>query len=149
MRSTLPLFCGTPGMGVNLWGASPLCEDESLKVGRTPTVTPIDKALGEGNCGRATDRGEEAGAKLARLRTETAYQGRSAQASAPRSTKPFSFKRAGKRGACARKVHVLIRGRLPRVPVSSACHERQGGMGRSMSCGQLTADVVVLDLIRH
>ena len=147
MRSTMPICCGTPGMGVNLWGASPLCEDESLKEGRIPTVTPIDKALGEGNCGFV--RGEEAGAKLARLRTETVYQGRSAQASVPSNTKPFSSRREGKRGACARKVHVLIRGRLPDVPVSSACHERQGGMGRPMSCGQLTADVVVLDPIRH
>lgn len=136
-------------MGVNLWGASPLCEDESLKVGRIPTVTPIDKALGEGNCGRVTNRGEEVGAKLARLRTETVYQGRSAQVSVPRNTKPFSSGREGKRGACARKVHGLIRGRLSRVPVSSACRERQGDMGRPMSYGQLTADVVVLDLTRH
>jgi len=51
---------------------------------------PIDKALGEGNCGRVTDRGEEAcgcvrkcrpefavgriHAKAARLRTETSYK---------------------------------------------------------------------------
>ena len=37
-------------------------------------TTPIDKGLGEGNCGRVTDRGEEAGAKAARLRTETSYK---------------------------------------------------------------------------
>ena len=52
--------------------------------------TPIGKVLGEGNCGRATDRGEEAcecvrkcrpdyaagriHAKAARLRTETPYK---------------------------------------------------------------------------
>jgi len=30
---TLPPRLGTPSMGVNLWGASPLYEDESLKVG--------------------------------------------------------------------------------------------------------------------
>ncbi len=35
---------------------------------------PIDKVLGEGNCGEATDRGEEAGTKAARLRTETSYK---------------------------------------------------------------------------
>jgi len=35
---------------------------------------PIDKVLGKGNCGEATDRGEEAGAKAARLRTETSYK---------------------------------------------------------------------------
>ena len=37
-------------------------------------TTPIDKVLDEGNCGEATDRGEEAGAKAARLRTETSYK---------------------------------------------------------------------------
>ncbi len=37
-------------------------------------IAPIDKALGEGNCVRATGRGEEAGAKAARLRTETRYK---------------------------------------------------------------------------
>jgi hypothetical protein len=37
-------------------------------------TTPIDKALGEGNCVRVTGGGEEAGAKAARLRTETSYK---------------------------------------------------------------------------
>jgi hypothetical protein len=37
-------------------------------------IAPIDKARGEGNCGRATDRGEEAGTSAARLRTETSYK---------------------------------------------------------------------------
>jgi hypothetical protein len=37
-------------------------------------IAPIDKVRGEGNCGRATDRGEEAGASAARLRTETSYK---------------------------------------------------------------------------
>ncbi len=45
--------------------------------------TPIDKALGAGNCGRVIDRGEEAAwgrqlrqarTKAARLRTETSYK---------------------------------------------------------------------------
>jgi hypothetical protein len=35
---------------------------------------PIDKVRGEGNCGRVTDRGEEAGTSAVRLRTETPYQ---------------------------------------------------------------------------
>ena len=58
-------------------------------------ITPIDKARGEGNCGRVTDRGEEACecvrkyrpdfaagrilAKAARLRTETSYKAGSAR----------------------------------------------------------------------
>ena len=37
-------------------------------------TTPIGKALGEGNCVRATEGGKEAGAKTARLRTETSYK---------------------------------------------------------------------------
>ena len=37
-------------------------------------TTPIGKALGEGNCVRATVGGKEAGAKPARLRTETSYK---------------------------------------------------------------------------
>ena len=37
-------------------------------------TTPIDKALGESNCAGATQGGKEAGAKAARLRTETSYK---------------------------------------------------------------------------
>ena len=36
---------GTPGMATNLWGVSPLYENENLKVGSIPTVTPIGKVL--------------------------------------------------------------------------------------------------------
>jgi hypothetical protein len=61
-------------------------------------IAPIDKARGEGNCGRATDRGEEAGTSAARLRTETSY------------------KAGGAGRACAATDHVLIRGDLHRRP---------------------------------
>lgn len=37
-------------------------------------IAPIDKARGEGNCDEATRRGKEAGAGVARLRTETCYK---------------------------------------------------------------------------
>jgi hypothetical protein len=37
-------------------------------------IAPIGKALGEGNCAQATEGGKEAGAKAARLRTETSYK---------------------------------------------------------------------------
>jgi len=37
-------------------------------------TTPIGKALGEGNCVGVTQGGKEAGAKAARLRTETSYK---------------------------------------------------------------------------
>ena len=51
---------GMPGMPINLWGVSPLYENESLKVGSLPTVTPIDQVLDEGNCDWATSGGKEA-----------------------------------------------------------------------------------------
>ena len=37
-------------------------------------IAPIGKVLGEGNCARVTEGGKEAGAKAARLRTETSYE---------------------------------------------------------------------------
>ena len=51
---------GTPVMAYDLWGVSPLYENEDLKVGRIPTVTPIDQVPDEGNCGEVTNREEEA-----------------------------------------------------------------------------------------
>ena len=132
---TLRLYVGTPGMGVNLSGASPVCEDEDLTVGGTPTVTPIDKALAEGNCGRVTDRGEEAGRQTCEATNRNRIQGRSGQASVPCNTKPSSSIRTGKCGACAGTVHVLIRGDLTGVPVAGlapgAGPGRASGPGRS------------------
>ena len=51
---------GTPVMAYDLWGVSPLYENDDRKVDRIPTVTPIDQVPGEGNCGEVTNRGEEA-----------------------------------------------------------------------------------------
>lgn len=38
-------------MGVNLWGASPLYENGTLKEDKIPSVAPIEKVRGEGHCG--------------------------------------------------------------------------------------------------
>jgi len=38
-------------MAYDLWGSSPLYENENLKEDRIPPVTPIDQVRGEGNCG--------------------------------------------------------------------------------------------------
>ena len=46
-----------PGMPTNLWGASPLYENGSLKESSIPTVTPIEQLLDEGNCGRVYNTG--------------------------------------------------------------------------------------------
>jgi hypothetical protein len=51
---------GTPVMAYDSWGASPLYENEDLKEGSIPTVTPIEQVRDEGNCGEVTNRGEEA-----------------------------------------------------------------------------------------
>ena len=37
-------------MAYNQWGASPLYENEDLKEGSIPTVTPIEQVRDEGNC---------------------------------------------------------------------------------------------------
>jgi hypothetical protein len=51
-------------MGVNLWGASPLYETGSLKEDHhAKWIIRLTEVRGEGNCGAATIRGEEAGAK--------------------------------------------------------------------------------------
>ncbi len=92
------------------------------------TVTPIEQAQADGNCGRATDRGEEAGWQNCKATNRNRIQGRSGQASAPASTKPSSSIRAGKCGACAGTVHVLIRGDLIGVPVAGLAPE--AGPGR-------------------
>ena len=88
--------------------------------------TPIDKVLGEGNCGKVTNRGEEAGAQTCGATNINRIQGRRGQASGPCITKPFPTSREGKCGARAGKVYALIRGDLSDVPGSSACRESQG-----------------------
>ncbi len=61
-------------MPINLWVQAPLNENESLKESSIPTVTPIDKLLDAGNCGRVIDRGEEACDALTRLLARDAYR---------------------------------------------------------------------------
>ena len=51
------MTCGVP---FPLLEASPLYENEDLEEGSIPTVTPIEQVRDEGNCGEATNRGEEA-----------------------------------------------------------------------------------------
>ena len=86
-------------------------------------IAPIDKVRGEGNCGRATDRGEEARECVRKCRPDFAagriltssceatnrnvIQGRRGQASEHNITKPFPDRHAGKWRACAATDHVL------------------------------------------
>ena len=87
----------TPSTGVNLWGASPLYETGSLKEAKhAKWIAPIDKVRGDGNCGAATIRGEEAGAKTCEATYRNVIEGWVAEASGPRITKPFPEKQSGK-----------------------------------------------------
>ena len=72
-------------MAYDLWGESPLYENEGLKVGRIPTVTPIDQVLDEGNCGEVTNRGEEACECAVKLTNDDRRQPHSRQSCEPPS----------------------------------------------------------------
>ncbi len=50
----------SPDRGVNLWGASPLYENGKLLGGQYTKCNQTIEVLDEGNCGEATNRGEEA-----------------------------------------------------------------------------------------
>jgi hypothetical protein len=146
-------------MAINLWGASPLYENESLKGSSIPTVIPIDKILDEGNCVMVTDRGKEACecvGKLTKNRRQphsrqscevtdrNPIQGRCGQASEPTITKPFSFIRIGKLGACAAKVNRLILGRLESESGSRLYAESRNVSSKDHAWFQLAAEAVVL-----
>ena len=143
-------------MPINLWGASPLYENESLKEGSIPTVTLIDKVLDEGNCGRVIDRGKEACKRSLGVATgsdirqscevtdRNLIQGRWGEVSEPTITKPFSFLRIGKSRACAVKVNRLIQGRLGPVSGSRPCAESRSLIVKASGRFQFAAKVVVL-----
>ena len=138
---------GTPGMANNLWGVSPLYENEGLKVGSIPTVTPIGKVLEILGCVRATKRGKEARSQSCEATDRNSIQGRRGSVSGPSFTKPSSFVRIGKSRACAAKVVRLIQGDLPDVPVSRACPK---GGAVAANCGgvrQKSAEGIVR--VRH
>ena len=137
-----------------------------------PTVIPQDQVRDEGNCGEVTNRGEEAcecAVKLTSLRVEFAssqsdrrqphsrqsceatnrnpIQGRCGQVSEPIITKPSSFIRIGKSGACAAKVTRLIQGDPPHVSVRRACPKAELSSVNGVGVRRKSAEVVVL--FRH
>ncbi len=147
-------------MAYDLWGSSPLYENEDLKVGRIPTVTPIDQVQDEGNCGRVTDRGKEACECARKCRPDirrrphsrqscevtnrTSIQGRFGQASEPNITKPSSFIRIGKSRACAVKAIRLIQGDPPRVSVSPTRRQAEPSSVNGVGARRKSADAIVL-----
>ena len=152
-------------MAYDLWGVSPLYENEDLKVGRIPTVTPIDQVLGEGNCGEVTNRGEEACECVRKCRPvdrrrphsrqscevtdRNLIQGRCGQVSEPNLTKPApkhntAFIRIGKSRACAVKAIRLILGDPSHVSAKSIDRTAEPPSGNDSGERRKSAEVIVL-----
>ena len=144
-RNSAPVHrFGTPGMAYDLWGESPLYENEDLKVGSIPTVTPIEKVLETRNCGRAIDRGKEASSQSCKVTDRNPIQGRCGQASEPTITKPSSFICIGKSGACAAKAIRLIQGDPPHVSATQACLSAEPSSVNDAGVQRKSAEAVVL-----
>jgi len=135
---------GTPGMAHDLWGESPLYENEGLKVGSIPTVTPIDQVRETRNCGRVTERGKAATSQSCEATNRNSIKGRRGQVSEPTITKPSSFIRSGKSGACAVKVTRLIQGDPSHVSATQACLKAELPSVNGGGVGRKSAEAVVL-----
>ena len=118
-------------------------------------IAPIDKVRGEGNCGRATDRGEEACecvrkyrpeiavgrilTKAARLRTETSYKagsgGQVSTTSRSRSQTPVQVN-----GELVQRKTTLLSGEICRggmravvAPTSKACLNNRNASAKAVA----------------
>ncbi|MEJ7595708.1 MAG: hypothetical protein WKF77_29710 [Planctomycetaceae bacterium] len=154
----------TSGVPFPLLEASPLYENEDLKVGSIPTVTPIEQVRDEGNCGEVTNRGEEAcecAGKLTENRRQphsrqicevtdrNLIQGRCGQASEPTITKHAPeentvFIRIGKSGACAEKAIRLIQGDPLHVSARSIHRQAEPASPNDAGVQRKSAEVIVL-----
>ena len=114
-------------------------------------IAPIDKVLDEGNCGRATDRGEEACecsigvatgsilVKAARLRTETSYKagpGRRVSTTSRSRSQTLDLVN----GELAQRNITLLSGetcrdgmRVVAAPMSKACLKTRNGLAKANS----------------
>ena len=138
-------------------------ENEGLKEGSIPTVTPIDKVLDEGNCGEVTDRGKEAcecvvkpannmrrrphSHQSCEVTNRNSIQGRWGSVSGPTITKPSSFVRIGKSRACAAKVSRLIQGELESKTGSRLQAESRSRVVKATRRFQQSAEAILR--IRH
>ena len=138
---------------------SPVRERRSQE-GSLPTVTPSEQVQDEGNCGEVTNRGEEACECVRKCRPDcrrrphsrqsceatdrNLIQGRCGQASEPNITKPSSFIRIGKSGACAVKATRLILGDPPHVSARSIYRQAEPVSVNGAGVRRKSAEVVVL-----
>jgi hypothetical protein len=155
---------GTPVTAYDLWGVSPLYENEESKEGRIPTVTPIDQLRDEGNCAEVTNRGEEACECAVKLTSNsrrqshshqscevtnrTSIQGRCGQVSEPNITEPApkentAFIRIGKSRACAAKAIRLVHGDPFRISASRACPTAERPVVNTSRAERKSAEVIV------
>ena len=124
----------TPGMGVSLWGASPLHENPWYALMRS--MLPKVRAEGKWQ-GRFREEwpARKPDGKCASRRTETAppakrVPGAWSSGESARHNKTRGLRRQGQCGGCARKAHALIplKGVLIKSPGRSAWHA-SGGKG--------------------
>lgn len=142
---------------------SPVRERGSCGVMVQPSIFR-NQVRDEGNCGEATNRGEEACEDVRKRRvcliaTRTSsrqsceatnrnrIQGRSGPVSEPIITKSSSFIRSGKSGACAAKATRLIQGDPWFVSVRRACSKAERFVVNTLRERRKSAEVVVL--FRH
>jgi len=100
-------------------------------------IAPIDKVRGEGNRGRATDRGEEAGTSAARLRTETSYKAGAAR-QVSTTSRSRSQRTAQVKGELVQRQITLLSGetcidgpRAVAAPRSKACLKARNGSAQA------------------
>ena len=165
MKTTSRKYCSANDLACNRPGVQVPCA--RLGVSRSTVYqmsTPINKALGEGNCGSG-DRLWEGSLRMRSLSRHSLFrrrphlhqtceatdrnviQGRFGQASGPSITKPFPVDRPGKWRACAGKVHVLIRGGLESRSGSRLYAESRSRVVRASRRFQQSAEAIVR--IRH
>ncbi len=152
----------TPVMGIGLWGLSPLCEIGISRRSVYQMTTSREQARGEGNCGRATNRGKEACewlgkrrvcrqpsvrhsllecilTKSARLRTETSYKAGSVRRVSPTSRSRLLSTELVK-GELAQRKSMLLSGEICAAPGSKSSR-RQKARNRPVQAGLGNAEV--------
>lgn len=152
VRLAWRLTCGVP---------SPLWRPVPCTRTRFVMHCIMNEVRDEGNCGEVTNRGEEAcedvrKRRVCRCATRTSsrqsceatnrnrIQGRRGQVSEPNITKPSSFTRAGKSGACAAKVIRLIQGDPLLGSARRACSTAERSVVNTVRVERKSAEVVVL-----
>ena len=158
---------GTPVMGIGLWGLSPLCEIGISRRTVYQMTTSREQARGEGNCGRATDRGKETCewldkrrvcrlpsvrhsllecilTKSARLRTETFYKAGLVRRVSPTSRMPqerhHRLSTDLVKGELVQRKSMLLSGEICAAPGSKSSRRLKAG-NRPLQAGLGNAEV--------